>query len=31
MVLAAFIAGLFIGGTVGVVSMCLLQINREEE
>lgn len=31
MIWTAFIAGLFAGGTVGVVSMCLLQINREEE
>lgn len=31
MIWAAFIAGLFVGGTVGVASMCLLQINREEE
>lgn len=31
MVWAAFGAGLFIGGIVGVVSMCLLQINRDED
>lgn len=31
MVLFAFIIGLFIGGVLGVVSMCLLQINRHEE
>lgn len=26
-----FIAGLMVGGTVGVFIMCLLQINRNEE
>ena len=26
-----FIAGLMVGGTVGVFTMCLLQINRDED
>lgn len=31
MVWAAFAAGVFIGGIVGVVAMCLLQINRDKD
>ena len=26
-----FIAGLFVGGIVGVVTMCLFQINKSED
>lgn len=26
-----FIAGLMIGGTIGVITMCCLQINRSDE
>ena len=29
MVLAAFLGGLFLGLVLGVVTMCLLQINRD--
>lgn len=29
MVLAAFIGGMFLGLFLGVVTMCLLQVNRE--
>ncbi len=31
MIWAAFAAGVFIGVIAGVVSMCLLQINRDKD
>lgn len=26
----SFIVGVFLGGAIGVITMCLLQINRDE-
>ena len=26
----SFIVGVFLGGVIGVIAMCLLQINRDE-